>query len=664
MANFPPRAGSGNQPSSQGGNPLGSQSGRPPGSGATPPAGAVTGMRTAGVRPCPSCSTLVNVHATVCPNCGEQIAAKEKMIRCRRCRHRASSNLVVCPHCGRELQPASSRWLTWGLPLLALLLLCGVLVVRAGRGDPSSWAQAQVDRVVRLVQSLGSRLQPDVTISMIPAGQDPNDPLVSQAAQAGAALSAAPPVAAGVTDVTAAGDVGAAAPPALESPTPAPTETTALAADAAAAAPTEPAAPATAVEPTSTPEPPTATPTQEPTNTPTNTPPPTVTATAAATNTPTSAATAPATSAGALAAAGTLTRTTATSPKTTITNTLASATSASAALTSTSTLTNVADAASTQVTTQASALLGLPTPTPVPPAPAATPTPAATATPTPLAVYEVRRGDTLFDIATKYDVSVDDLLAANDLTEDDVYTIQPGDELKIPAPTPEGGPTQSSAEAEAATATPAPATYTVRAGDTVLAIALRNDVSVEDMLAANGMTINDARTLQPGDELIIPGPEGVPTATPTATSTAAGTATATPTAAATAAPSPIVMPASVARVDAPRLRSPENGTAVSCSGQNALTWLQVPSVRPSDLYLVHLGYVNSVASNGTEDVVWVISQQRPVSATSWQLDNNLCGLAPNTAGKQWRWYVEVVEPEADGLQPVSPASPVWGFAWQ
>ena len=288
--------------------------------------------------------------------------------------------------------------------------------------------------------------------------------------------------------------------------------------------------------------------------------------------------------------------------------------------------------------------------------------PVATATPAPLAVYEVRRGDTLFEIAGQYDVSVEDLLAANGLTEDDVYTIQPGDELKIPAPTPEGAPTTGSAEGEAA-ATPAPATYTVRAGDTILAIALRNDVSVEDMLAANGMSINDARTLQPGDELIVPGPEGIPTATP----------------AATAAPAqqlerqrlrrparlrPRRTPASVVRVDAPRLRSPENGTAVSCSGQETLTWLQVPSVRPTDLYLVNLGYVNSVAADGKEEVVWVISQQRPVSATSWQLDNNLCGLAPNTAGKQWRWYVEVVEPTADGLRPVSPASPVWGFAWQ
>ena len=651
MANFPPRAGSGSQSSSQSSNQVGSQ----PGSGAAPPpsppsspvTGSVAGMRTAGVRPCPGCSTLVSVHATVCPNCGEQIAAKEKMVRCRRCRHRASSNLVLCPHCGRELQPAPSRWLTWGLPLLVLLMLFGFLVLRGGLNNPSSWAQAQVARVVRLVQSLGGRLQPDVTISMIPAGQDPNDPLVSQAAQAGAVLSANAP--------TATEEVDAATPAGVESaaessdPTP-----------EAAAAPSE-----LAVEPTQTPlpteVPPTATAIPAPTNTTTNTP--AATSTSAATQTPvtatTAATTAIATPKATLTGAQALTRTNAAVTNTAITNTASSSTT----LASVSTLTRTTAAAGTQqALTQTVALLALPTPTPLPVAPTAAPAPVATATPAPLAVYEVRRGDTLFEIAGQYDVSVEDLLAANGLTENDVYTIQPGDELKIPAPTPEGAPTAAGGAGETATATPAPETYTVRAGDTILAIALRNNVSVEDMLAANGMTINDARTLQPGDDLIIPGPEGIASATPTTTPT--GAATGTPTGTPTSAPSPTTTPASVVRVDAPRLRSPENGTAVSCSGQETLTWLQVPSVRSTDLYLVHLGYVNSVAADGKEDVVWVISQQRPVSATSWQLDNNLCGLAPNTAGKQWRWYVEVAEPAADGLRPVSPASPVWGFTWQ
>ena len=321
MANFPPRAGSGNQSSSQ---PTGQPTGQPgSGSPAVNPvqtgSGTVTGLRTAGVRPCPSCSTLVNVHATVCPNCGEQIATKEKTIRCRRCRHRASSNLVVCPHCGRDLQPATSRWLTWGLPLLAVFFLSGALVFRAGRGDPASWGQAQVERIVRLVESLTSRLQPDVTISMIPAGQDPNDPLVSQAAQAGADLSAEPAgnqveivdvVATSAENTSAATsaalDAGSVAgdPPLVDAPlvdaavavTPtAVVSDIALPPAPAEVAPAEPAATATIAPPTATAEPtaePTgeATATQVPTSTPTGTATGTATATIAATQTATTSA--------------------------------------------------------------------------------------------------------------------------------------------------------------------------------------------------------------------------------------------------------------------------------------------------------------------------------------------------------------------------------------
>ena len=253
-------------------------------------------------------------------------------------------------------------------------------------------------------------------------------------------------------------------------------------------------------------------------------------------------------------------------------------------------------------------------------------------------------------------MTVEDLLAANNLAEDDVYTIQPGDELNIPAPTPEGDST--------ATPGPTPATYTVRSGDTILAIALRLDVTMDQLLAANDMTINDARGLQPGDVLLLPGTE--PTSAPTTQATSTPTTTPAPavTATSTAAPSPTLSPASAMRLDAPRLRSPENNTAVSCSSQGTLNWLAVPSVRPSDVYVVHLGYVNKIAPDDAEEIIWVISQQQPAASTSWVLDNDLCGLAPVTEGKQWRWYVEGAEKGAAGLQPVSPASPIWGFAWQ
>ena len=71
-------------------------------------------------------------------------------------------------------------------------------------------------------------------------------------------------------------------------------------------------------------------------------------------------------------------------------------------------------------TPTAAPLLVLPTPTPtVEPTPTPAPTPQT---------YQLRPGDTLFELAMRYDVALEDLLAANNLTEDDFYTIQPGQE--------------------------------------------------------------------------------------------------------------------------------------------------------------------------------------------------------------------------------------------
>jgi hypothetical protein len=197
----------------------------------------------------------------------------------------------------------------------------------------------------------------------------------------------------------------------------------------------------------------------------------------------------------------------------------------------------------------------------------------------------------------------------------------------------------------------------------MITIALRNRVTMEELLAANGMTIADARLLRPGQAILIPGPAGaLPEPTPTAPPTATGTP------APTSAPAPAAATASTAavvRVDAPRLRSPENATSVSCSVSDALVWEPVPALRATDLYLLHLGYVEERASDGGEEIVWVLEQQRPANVTSWDMDTSLCGLVPLDQGRQWRWYVEVTEKGAAGaLAPVSPPSQIWGFTWQ
>ena len=90
-----------------------------------------------------------------------------------------------------------------------------------------------------------------------------------------------------------------------------------------------------------------------------------------------------------------------------------------------------------------------------------------------------------------------------------------------------------------------------------------------------------------------------------------------------------------------------------------------PPSAPTDLYLLHLGYVNGRTADGGEEIVWVLEQQRPANVTSWTMDTGLCGLAPLSQGRQWRWYVEVAEKGTDGtLTPVSPPSQMWGFTWQ
>ncbi len=222
--------------------------------------------------------------------------------------------------------------------------------------------------------------------------------------------------------------------------------------------------------------------------------------------------------------------------------------------------------ATATLTTPARVALALPTPTPVALTPTATPN-----------VYRIRAGDTLFELALDNDISLEALLAANSLTEDDVYTIQPGDDIIIPNPNAPTDPTATVIPTP--TLAPEGITYTVRAGDTLMAIGLRFGVNIQPILDANGLTLTQARSLRPGQELIIPGAaEAIATPQPTAT-----TPTSTP---------PTVTPVVGMRLDAPVLRSPENGAAVQCGAGTQLAWAPVAFIQPNDLYVVHFGYVS------------------------------------------------------------------------
>jgi murein DD-endopeptidase MepM/ murein hydrolase activator NlpD len=131
-------------------------------------------------------------------------------------------------------------------------------------------------------------------------------------------------------------------------------------------------------------------------------------------------------------------------------------------------------------------------------------TPKPTETPPPF-THTVRSGETLISIALRYGVTLEALMEANKLPSADFLRI--GQELTIPRePTP----------------TPTPQgrrTHLVRPGETLIAIALRYDVSMDALMETNQLKVTDF--LRTGQELVIPD-EPTPTPAPTATPTPRG----------------------------------------------------------------------------------------------------------------------------------------------
>jgi LysM repeat protein len=124
----------------------------------------------------------------------------------------------------------------------------------------------------------------------------------------------------------------------------------------------------------------------------------------------------------------------------------------------------------------------LPTETPVPPTTA--PTAAET-------LYVVQEGDFLGQIATQFGVTVETIIAANNLQSDVIF---PGQNLLIPLPPPgDATPTPNTASGERV--------HTVLAYESLERIASWYNLEIEDIRIANAMT-GDA--IFPGQKLIIP----------------------------------------------------------------------------------------------------------------------------------------------------------------
>ena len=164
--------------------------------------------------------------------------------------------------------------------------------------------------------------------------------------------------------------------------------------------------------------------------------------------------------------------------------------------------------------------------------------------------YKVEKGDTLYSISRKYQITVAELRAANNLSENDVIIV--GQKLKIPTADISNAAalaTDNKATTSGNTtlsATKATQEYTVVKGDTMYSISKKNGMTLAEFMALNGLDSNSV--IKVGQKLKIytnaatastsktgtgvPGQSGVPepvegqkTTTTTTTTTAPDTRT-------------------------------------------------------------------------------------------------------------------------------------------
>jgi LysM repeat protein len=179
------------------------------------------------------------------------------------------------------------------------------------------------------------------------------------------------------------------------------------------------------------------------------------------------------------------------------------------------------------------------TPTPITPTATLTLTPTVTDTPEPTVTltpsgpfeYTVLENDSCWDIAIKYEVDINVLLALNNFGSG--CPIKPGDKILIPAPN-QKLPTETPLPTNIARGTKIE--YVLKSGDSLDMVAAKFNSTIEAILKENKIAEADANKIYAGEKIIVP--VNLVTATPTLapTSTSAAAVAATATATATSAP--------------------------------------------------------------------------------------------------------------------------------
>lgn len=275
--------------------------------------------------------------------------------------------------------------------------------------------------------------------------------------------------------------------------------------------------------------------------------------------------------------------------------------------------------------------------------PTATPLPAPTATPVvqPVIVsrdvtHTITSGETLLSIALDYDVTVEEIQQANQLTD---VLIRVGEQLRIPIK-------ETDSPAVAATGPTSTFRYTVQSGDTIISIVARFGSSVEEILSANNLTPN--AIIRPGDELLVPisqVPQEVlesPSISPE------------PAAPVNAASPGLAQPIYIR----PQLIAPSDGATVARSEPVLLRWVSVDLLAPNEWYVL-LIYPQSTSAR-TLPSIWT-------KTTSHRLETELAPAEGESA--DYAWQVSVVRVAGDGqngyeLEAASPPSELRRFTWQ
>ncbi|NMC72220.1 MAG: LysM peptidoglycan-binding domain-containing protein [Myxococcales bacterium] len=107
-------------------------------------------------------------------------------------------------------------------------------------------------------------------------------------------------------------------------------------------------------------------------------------------------------------------------------------------------------------------------------------------------------GETLWDVARRYGKTVDELVARNGFTDDDIRALAVGRPVIVP------GITDDQVR-PAEPSTRSGLVHVVGRGETIWDLARAFQVGVGQIMAANGLSADDARALREGAELFIPG---------------------------------------------------------------------------------------------------------------------------------------------------------------